>query len=493
MPPDSTRSEQAAGIFLIRLAVGIVLAASVAKTWADPDLWGHIKFGYDILHGGLTTGDPYSFTSDIPWVNHEWLAEMIMYTTWAGSGGGGLIVLKMAALVATLGFVALTLRDDRLQTVTRDLLVFVVLIGLWARVFVVRPQLFSLVLFAMLLWILRSADRGRTAPLWLAPFVFVIWVNLHGGWIVGLGTFLLWAGLGLAGVGTGIARTGYAGIAAVAILATLANPYTIDLWAFLGRTVRLDRPNINDWRPLTDAGAEVIVPWMLSAFVAAASLLKGRRRVPLRYALIVIGLGLASIRVNRLDAFFCLSSVMLLGRHMSDASGIVPNRPRWTRLTVAGAAALAIATGVGSWQRRDALSCIRLDGPWMPEREAGAFIVANRLHGRLLSWFDWGQYAIWHFSPDLKVSLDGRRETVYSDAFVARHLRLYLQPETEMAMVDELRPDYAWLPVSLPLTAALERAGWYRLYSGGISVILGRESQAERSPQLASRPCFPGP
>lgn len=52
----------------------------------------------------------------------------------------------------------------------------------------------------------------------------------------------------------------------------------------------------------------------------------------------------------------------------------------------------------------------------MPEREAVAFLRSNRLHGKLLTWFDYGEYAIWHLAPKLRVSLDGRRETAYPNA-----------------------------------------------------------------------------
>ena len=52
-------------------------------TKADADLWGHVRFGRDILRGGIHDGDPYSFTSDIPWVNHEWLAEVLFWWVWS--------------------------------------------------------------------------------------------------------------------------------------------------------------------------------------------------------------------------------------------------------------------------------------------------------------------------------------------------------------------------------------------------------------------------
>jgi hypothetical protein len=61
-------------------------------------------------------------------------------------------------------------------------------------------------------------------------------------------------------------------------------------------------------------------------------------------------------------------------------------------------------------------------------------------------------------------------------------------------MLDELEPDYAWLPVGIPLSAALDRAGWHRLYTGPISVIFSREPPRIRpDPGTLGAACFPGP
>ena len=157
-------SEDAAGIVLIRLTVFAALLGGLTRTWADPDLWGHVRFGMDLLRDHtLTRTDPYSFTSDIPWVNHEWLAEAVMALAFRAGGGTGLIVLKMAMVALTLGCVYAAIRHV-VDGSTRDLVLFAAAAGLWPRVFVVRPQLFSVVLFAALLWILVSAERGR---IWL--------------------------------------------------------------------------------------------------------------------------------------------------------------------------------------------------------------------------------------------------------------------------------------------------------------------------------------
>jgi hypothetical protein len=488
-------SEEAAGIYLIRCALLVALLGGLARTFGDPDLWGHLRFGGDILRDGLPSTDPYSFTSDVPWVNHEWLAEILMFLAWNLAGGAGLVGLKLAMITGTLTAVFQIVRHDRLTPVTRDLLAFVVMVQLWPRVFVVRPQLFSILLFAVLLWILRSVERGRPRLIWLVPAVLALWVNLHGGWIVGSGALLVWSAAGIARPATARVRPLHLiGCAALAVTATLVNPYGSGLWRFLLRTVGVDRPNINDWRPLLESGPDVLIPWTLTAVASCAALWRGGRQVPLPHAVIVVGLALASIRVNRLDVFFTLSTVMLLAPHLAPAEQPPVVRPWWTRRMRAAAALLTVALLSAGWIYRRHAVCVRLDGPWMPEREAGATIVQSALRGRLLTWFDWGQYAIWHFSPNLRVSIDGRRETVYSDAFVAQHVSLYFEPEAAQRLLENLRPDYAWLPVGLPLVDTLGGLGWQRLYTGARSTILARDHSAVLAPAVLAGPaCFPGP
>jgi hypothetical protein len=200
-----------------------------------------------------------------------------------------------------------------------------------------------------------------------------------------------------------------------------------------------------------------------------------------------------SIRVNRIDVFFTLSVICLLGQYVAAPERRVVS-PLWSPRMRAAAAATLVAIAAAAFWNRATLSCLRLDGPWMPEREAGAAIAASTARGRLLTWFDWGQYAIWHFAPRLMVSIDGRRETVYSESIVARHLRIYFAPDSNRADVESLNADYAWLPTDLPLLAALEGAGWTRVYSGPRSTFLAHRA----SPALAVQPlspdaCFPGP
>jgi hypothetical protein len=79
---------------LLRIALLAVLFAWLSHTRTDPDLWGHVRFGHDIVSTrSLPAADSYSFLADRPWINHEWLAESVMYVAYAAGGPPGLVAL----------------------------------------------------------------------------------------------------------------------------------------------------------------------------------------------------------------------------------------------------------------------------------------------------------------------------------------------------------------------------------------------------------------
>jgi hypothetical protein len=463
----------------------------IARTKVDPDLWGHVRFGGDILRNGLARNDPYSFTSDIPWVNHEWLAEVLLWIAWSAGGGFGLIILKIVLVGTMLTFAWAVLKPYALPLAASEALFFVLVLGTWARTSVVRPQLFSLALFAGLLWVLQSVDRGHPRRLWLVPTIFLLWINLHGGWIVGFGMFGLYCGAALLTSSGRAQMPGLAAAAALSALALLANPYGIHMIDFIATTVRLDRSDIVDWQPMW--GDPLLVGlWICSAALAGFVLLRRWRTVaPWQFA-IVVTLGLASLRVSRLDAFFAIAAAMLLGPHLGETRARLSVRRRHPAPLIAGAVTAA-GIVVGSAVQQP-VTCIGLDLPWAPERQAGTFIAANKLRGRLLTWFDWGQYVIWHFGPELAVSVDGRRETVYSAAFLRMHDQLYAHADENATMLASMDADYAWLPARMPLVKTLDAQGWVRIFTGEKSVVFARHPGTfVNAPAPTGFGCFPGP
>ena len=102
----------------------------ISPTIADPDLWGHVRFGLDILSArALSSSDPYSFTSDVPWVNHEWLAEVLFALAYSAGNTAGLIALRFVLLAAAFLMVAAVLGRSGLPPLVRALLVACVMAG----------------------------------------------------------------------------------------------------------------------------------------------------------------------------------------------------------------------------------------------------------------------------------------------------------------------------------------------------------------------------
>jgi hypothetical protein len=477
---------------LIRVAMWCVLIAMLAQTDADPDLWGHVLGGRDIVaHGGVLRADPYSFTSDRAWVNHNWLGEVVLHEAWTHAGTAGLVLTKLLVACATLALVAGAVRAAGVPAPFAELLLFVWVAGVFPTTRTIRPQVFSLCLFALVLRVLGD-ERGGWRRLAGLPVVMALWANLHGGWVVGAAAIVPWALLAPRPAG-GPSRAAMLGVAAASLLATLANPYGADLWRFLLGTLG-GHADIGEWRSLADAGAARIAVWGVTALLAAAALVGTRRRPRLFAAVTVAALGIAAFRTVRLGAFFATAAVVLLA---PEVAALCARRRAPTagsgRAGAALGAAAAVVVLVAALAVGRSLRCLRVDAPWAPDLQAASLIRTLGLHGRMITWFDWGEYAMWHFGPQLQVSMDARRETVYSDATLAAHRMLYFAGDGAAAYLERLDADYVWVPRDLPLVGLLVPPRWHVVFRGERSVVAARrprDAVASPAPEPVPR-CFP--
>jgi len=495
----------------LRAALWLVLLAVVAFTKTDPDLWGHVRFGMDIVQAGAPRlADTYSFTTDREWINHEWAAEAVFGGAYLAAGSAGLVAVKVLVVLAVLLLLNRRLRVEGVGIPRqRDLLAAAAVIATIEQAHHVRPQIFSLLGFAVLLTVLQLARRDRRA-LAALPVLFALWSNFHGGWIVGGGVLLLWtAGLALSRPVDVRAILWHALAGVASLAATLLNPHGAGLLAFLLETVGFGRADIVDWQPVYALEPQILVLWLVTAALAAVGLFIGwRQGVPPERLIVVAALGIGSFRVNRLLAFFALATLFLLGTALAsrlprfDGANAAPMRRR----TAAVAVALAVLLIAGAVRyMAAAASCIQIDPRTTAHPGAVEFLKRTGASGRLLVWFNWGQYALWHLAPELRVSMDGRRETVYSASMQDRHLRFYFDAPGGAALASELGADYVWLPSDLPAVKRLTDEGWPRVFEGDGSVVFAEPSRAsaglassEGDPPVselaaAARRCFPGP
>jgi hypothetical protein len=168
---------------------GLLVAMLTARPMVtDPDFWWHLRNGRTLLAtNALIHVNPYAFMAvGRHWIMQEWLSEAWMAAV--AAAGGRLGVAIAYELVALGLFILIWLRARELGpahglTVGLGLVVA----GLVAYpIFGPRSQMESYALAALVLLITERQLRRGGRSAWLLPPLFLIWSNLHAGFILGL-------------------------------------------------------------------------------------------------------------------------------------------------------------------------------------------------------------------------------------------------------------------------------------------------------------------
>jgi hypothetical protein len=461
------------------------IATGLLTTIADTDLWGHVRFGLDILRDGFSTGpDLYTFTQGRPWINHEWLSEVVTAVAYRLAGPPALGLLKAALGALLFALVWYALRDKMFASRWGGIAV-----ATWVSLpllTTLRPQLWTAIGVVLVCRILTTRSG-----VWYLPLLFAVWANLHGGWMVGGAVLLVWTVVAWAQRQPDRGRLLLVG--AVSFVATVLNPHGVELWQFLLETVPRPHDDLSEWQSIVRNGAGPIALWTLGAGVVVLSWMKVGRPPTATLAVLIV-LAYAAASVTRLVPLFGLAAVMLLAPYW-------PSDERHGRTTPEPLSLLAVEivfigiTLVAVVPTRLVPTCVRiLDSPYAPDTRAAEALRGTR--GRLVTYFDWGEYALWHFGPALKVSIDGRRETVYTEATVAEQQAIAEGKPLGLAALERISPEYVWLP-----SAAMETAKWLTANGYRMEVQTPRSFIAVRQdlPPLSGRvadtasTCFPGP
>ncbi len=240
--PDAPRTDKRSLLSYAPVFVLLVIVADSVQ-FADTDLWGHVSFGQIMLHTRhLIRYDVFSYSAPGRlWLNHEWLAEVVMALFYNAMGVVGLKLLKFLAAAAVLTLLALDVAETGAGLGVQFGVLLAAAFGLQLQI-QFRPQLFDYVFLAALLALLAAARRGRRAPLWLALPMMVLWANLHGGFFIGivvLGVYSAVVCLQDWWNGRGYGRGARLLVLTLACaLAMLINPYGIGEWQIVARSLR---------------------------------------------------------------------------------------------------------------------------------------------------------------------------------------------------------------------------------------------------------------
>jgi hypothetical protein len=475
-------------LFPIILALGLFTMA--ARSATDPDLWWHLRTGQLIVqtHAVFHT-DPYSFTRfGQPWVDHEWLSQVLMFGLYRLAGWSGLIA-GFGAVIAT-AFIVVFLRCPGRPYIAG----VITLLGAFASApsWGVRPQMLTLVLASVLLLILeRSYERPKL--LWWTPPLMLLWVNLHAGYALGIALmalFLVGDGLDVAFGSKDVPARRFRSLA-LAIVACIAvvplNPYGAALYSYPLETLRSRAmqsyigewlsPNFHQHRYLPTLAmvlATIALPALsprrlrpreiLLLSVATYAALRSVRHIPI-YALIAIpilsAMVLAWLQESRVAKRF-------EGRQ-------TPMTPVKTLVNVALLAGFLVFTVAR--MRYVTLGQPRAEAKELPET-AVSFIASQHPPAPILNHYNWGGYFIWKLYPEYRVYIDGRAD-LYGDAFMDDlATAYYLRGDSWRYSFGKWGIQTVVLPPDAPLVTALRGLpDWKTVYSDSQAVVLTRTAR----------------
>ena len=467
---------------IVALVLSVVFFAS-ARTHADPDLWGHVRFGQDILAHGIPTADTYSYLNgDFPWINHELLAEISLAASFNALGVTGLVGFKVVLALVIFSLLYWHLWRSGMNALRGGIVLIAVVmlmsVGLWT----IRPQLLTYLLFLFTVLLIEYVERGKKGAVWALPAVLFVWANSHGGFLAGLAVVGIWV---VASVSYRFMPEHWQVVPAqrtsvllvvlsLCIGATLLNPYGPRLIAFLLETATVARPEIGEWQPVSITTPEGALYVIIVALTIGVFLKSRRSHRPSTIAVLLATAVLPLVALRHLP-LFGLAFAVFAAEHLADVwNRVASEHP--TRRTLldfvpwtltAAFVVLAIPH----------FSCVRINPSFIrfPVRAVELMKRAG-VHGNVATFFDWGEYIIWHLSPHVRVSVDGRRETVYSPESYRRSLQFLYGVGEWDAIVNHQSTDMALIGRDQPTYGLMRlKPGWQLVYEDSFASLFVRD------------------
>ncbi len=512
-------------LIFVALLGALVFTPLSTRLLGDAGIGWHIRTGQQILATrAIPRTDPFSSTMQRkPWFAWEWLYDVVVgaLDSWCGLNG----VVWFTALVIAAVFASMF----RLLLARGTNLLISVILALLAISssmihFLARPHVLSWLFLLFWFWILDTTERdsfeGRTSPrrrLWLLPLCMLLWVNVHGGFLLG---FLLIGIFWLASLGTWLSANqnrieeSFAKVAAgrrvrtltwiglVSALASLVNPYGWRLhqhiYSYLSNRFLMNHieefqsPNFHGIAQrcflllllvtvagIAVRGRKLRISEILILLFAIYSGLYASRNIPVSSILLALTVGplLPSIDFYGFARRMSAIDSRLRGHLWSIVATVV------TFLVVVNGGRV----GSGQWMNSH-FDPARMPVTAVDKLEQAGFLEQPPFSGPVLAPDYWGGYLIYRLYPKTQVVLDDRHD-LYGEEILKSYLKMvHVEPGWE-EFLNRHPASIAVLPTKSPLAVVLGRTqGWDALYSDDVATAFFKADLVRRSTQRKSNP-----
>ncbi len=369
----------------------------------DYDLFARLIVGEHFFSNGwITYQDFLSYTPTHLWYDHEWGASVIFYFFYKLFGAFGLILIQAILMFFTIFFI---IKTQRLQKHAFPTSLF--LIAIFALFYnhlnpsIVRCHLFSFMFFSVFLYILEKNRKTSSNVVWLIPILIVIWNNIHGGVVSGLGMIFLYI---VSAILTKSPIKKLLSILCISTILLCINPYGIDYLNFLFSANTMNRKYITEWWSVfsTRHIMYYFSSFCIGTFTIGLALRKKTDITKLLLILTTTILGFLHVKLLSLTiitAFALYSNEMLILLNKSILK--VLNKLSYIIIPIT---ILLIPLTFPNIPRVDITK--------FPVLET-EFIKLNNIKGNIVTSFGLGSYVAYKLYPKNLIYMDGRYEEVY--------------------------------------------------------------------------------
>lgn len=410
---------------------------------SDPDVGWHLKAGeYILTHHEIPFNDPWSFSSQQRWYNISWLWDVICGLLYKKFDISGLLIINHFLYAGTLAFAYRALLTPlKARDEAKLFAIIVAGFSLW-EVMYFRPHAISFILTILCLnCVKNSAQDSGKKLMWQFPLMILVWVNMHGGFIVGftiVGAFALqellhknsWYCRNLVIAG------------ALGSIVTLINPIGIFIFPGILRTLHsIITSSIAEWQPFTFGAAfgyTFFVIILLTITNIKTPNISNAEKLLFYFWLFS---GLISSRSMTIAVIIGLP---IMARWMSDfMTGYqpMPRMPTIYRILMVILCIISLTENKIYIQ-----NILKIYPPDSVLKEDILFIKEN--YGGLNFYNDYnsGGYLIFYASDAIKIFIDGRAGTAYSED-ILRHVIAFNNANPDWTKAFELyRIDGVLLP-----------------------------------------------
>jgi hypothetical protein len=411
-------------VFILILALG--LFAMAARGVHDPDLWWHLRTGQEIAASHyIPHQDNFSYTRyGQSWVTHEWLTEVLFYLIFRVAGWAGLMVTFAGVMGGTFLLLYRQCAGRPYIAGLVTALGAVASLPFWG----VRPQMISLFLatvFLLLLGKAEGSDPHQLRYLWWMPLLMVLWVNLHGGFLLGptliaivLAGWALEAWLGLRPWAEARLRLRQLGFALGACLLVVPlNPNGLEIYRYPFQTLdsRTMMQYIVEWASpnFHSVNFKAFLGLLLLTWVVVAV---SRKRLSCAQTLLLLATTYGGLISGRHIPIFVLVAVPILAQGLDELaarrqwfSPAEERPPAPVKLALNLVLLLAVAGLTGARFYQVIEDQARGEAQHFPQAVA-KFLLREHVPAPIFNYYDWGGYFIAKLYPQYRVFIDGRAD-----------------------------------------------------------------------------------